>query len=184
MGKKVRDHSWVPDGFRWCPSCEQPVPHDDYTRSSLTASGFGARCKACHNAANSAYYFYRTYKLTKRQVADIRAAQNDRCAICGEPSPQHLDHDHSTGATRQLLCQRCNQGLGLLRDDPAVLRAAADYVEEHRRRQEPQPLPRSRGEVTARPAGRRTALRVWRVRHQDLVSGRCVAGVAALLRDI
>jgi hypothetical protein len=108
------------------------VAHQDYTRNSLTATGFGGRCKACHNAAGSEAYFYRTYKLTKTQVADIRTAQNDRCAICGETDPQHLDHDHETGRIRQLLCQRCNQGLGQFRDDPLLLQLAASYVEAHR----------------------------------------------------
>ena len=154
LGKAVRDHSWIPEGYRWCPSCEQPVAHDDYVRNARTASGFGSRCRACDRAVNSAYYFYRRYKLTKKQVAEIRAAQDDRCAICGDPEPQHLDHDHDSGAIRQLLCQRCNHGLGLLRDDPAVLRAAADYVEQHRERQRnkrPQPLARRRSEVVGRP---------------------------------
>ncbi|MFQ1002571.1 endonuclease domain-containing protein [Modestobacter sp. SSW1-42] len=47
-------------------------------------------------------------------------------------SPEHLDHDHDTGRVRALLCQRCNHGLGLFRDDSAFLRAAADYVDDHR----------------------------------------------------
>ena len=132
MGKQVRDHSWIPEGFRWCPSCKQPVAHEDYVRNVRTASGFGSRCRACDREANSAYYFYRQYKLTKNQVAAIRAAQNDRCAICGETAPQHLDHDHDSGVTRQLLCQRCNHGLGLFRDDPDLLHFAAFYVEGHR----------------------------------------------------
>jgi hypothetical protein len=184
MGKDVRDCSWIPDGFRWCPSCEQPVAHGDYVRNRATASGFGSRCKACDSITNSESYFFRKYKLTKRQLADMREAQDDRCAICGETSPQHLDHDHSTGMTRQFLCQRCNQGLGLMRDDPAVLRAAADYVEMHRRRRErPQPLRSRRPQVTARPAARGDGIRVWRVRHRDLVSGRSVAALAQWLRD-
>jgi Recombination endonuclease VII len=134
-GREVRDHSWVPEGFRWCPACEQAVPHDEYMRASRTSSGFGSRCKACHNAANSEYYLRRTYQLTKDHVAEMRRAQGDRCAICGDPAPQHLDHDHETGGIRELLCQRCNHGLGLFRDDPALLHAAAFYVDAHRERQ-------------------------------------------------
>lgn len=134
QGHEVRDHSWVPDGFRWCPSCSQPVAHENYTRSNRKASGFGSQCKACKSEADSSAYFYRRYKLTKREIVQLRAAQSDRCAICGDPA-QHLDHDHETGATRQLLCQRCNHGLGLFRDNPALLHAAAFYVDGHRERQ-------------------------------------------------
>jgi hypothetical protein len=135
LGFEVRDYSWIPDGFRWCPSCQQAVAHEDYTRSAATASGFGSRCRACDRAANSEGYFYRKYKLTKRALAELRVAQGDACAICGDAEPQHLDHDHGSGVTRELLCQRCNQGLGLFRDDPRLLRAAAEYVERHRARQ-------------------------------------------------
>ncbi|SDG08443.1 Recombination endonuclease VII [Blastococcus aurantiacus] len=131
LGKEVRDHSWIPDGFRWCPSCRQPVAHEDYTRNATSASGFGSTCRGCANVANSESYFYRRYKLTKQQVAEMRAAQGDKCAICGAPEPQHLDHDHATGATRALLCQRCNHGLGLFRDSPDFLHAAAFYVALH-----------------------------------------------------
>ena len=91
IGKQVRDHSWVPEGFRWCPDCKQAVAHKRYTRNAATTSGFGSRCKACHNAAGSAAYFYRTYRLTKADVEEFRIAQGDRCAICAEPAPQHLD---------------------------------------------------------------------------------------------
>jgi Recombination endonuclease VII len=136
LGKSVRDHSWIPEGFRWCPSCESAVAQDDFGRSSYTASGLASNCKACKNAASSSAYFYRKYKLTQRELAALREAQADRCAICGEQSPQHLDHDHATGGIRRLLCQRCNHGLGLFRDDPRLLHAAGFYVEFHTARQE------------------------------------------------
>jgi len=136
LGHEVRDHSWIPEGFRWCSACQQAVAHEDYTRNAGTASGFGSRCRACDRAANSAGYFYRKYKLTPRGVAELRAAQNDLCAICRDPEPQHLDHDHRTGTVRTLLCQQCNQGLGLFRDDPHLLHAAAYYVAFHTARQE------------------------------------------------
>jgi hypothetical protein len=136
QGKQVRDHSWVPEGFRWCPDCKQAVAREDYTRNSRTASGLGSRCKACHNAGSSEGYWKRTYGLTRADVALLRAAQGDRCAICGDSDPQHLDHDHETGGTRQLLCQRCNHGLGLFRDSPQFLHAAAYYIAFHTARQE------------------------------------------------
>jgi hypothetical protein len=128
----VRDHSWVPDGFRWCPSCEKAVPHQDYARSSLTPSGFGSCCKPCKAAADRAGYFYRKYRLTEQAVDALREDQANRCAICGDPDPQHLDHDHATDKVRRLLCQRCNHGLGLFRDDPGLLHTAALYVTGHR----------------------------------------------------
>jgi hypothetical protein len=132
MGLEVRDHSWVPDGFRWCPSCEKAIPHAEYARSRLTPSGFGSCCKACKAAADRASYFYRKYKLTEHAVDALRADQENRCAICGDPDPQHLDHDHATEKVRRLLCQRCNHGLGLFRDDPGLLHTAALYVTGHR----------------------------------------------------
>jgi hypothetical protein len=135
LGHEVRDHSWIPEGYRWCPSCEQAVALDEYTRSTVTASGFGSQCRACKNVANSDAYFYRKYGLTRRAMRDLREQQGDRCAICADHSPQHLDHDHATGRVRQLLCQRCNHALGLFRDQPQFLRAAAEYVERHRARQ-------------------------------------------------
>jgi hypothetical protein len=68
-------------------------------------------------------------------------AQRNRCAICGdEPvaggvkaaSRLHVDHDHATGKVRDLLCNRCNQGIGYFKDDPDLFAAAADYIRRHR----------------------------------------------------
>jgi hypothetical protein len=132
LGLSVRDHSWVPEGFRWCPGCEQALPRENFAPNTRSPSGLSSWCRACKNAASSDAYFYRRYELTKDQVRDMRSSQGDRCAICGDPKPQHLDHDHSTGRVRRLLCQRCNHGLGLFRDEPYLLRVAALYVEGHR----------------------------------------------------
>lgn len=64
--------------------------------------------------------------------------QRHRCAIClahlGQLKQQqvHADHCHRTGAPRGILCQTCNTALGKFRDDPALLRKAAAYLEKHR----------------------------------------------------
>jgi hypothetical protein len=62
-------------------------------------------------------------------------AENDnRCAICGAPPGEKrlaIDHSHATGRVRSLLCISCNNGLGRFKDDPALLRSAADYLDQH-----------------------------------------------------
>ncbi len=63
--------------------------------------------------------------------------QGGRCAICkreecrkfrGKVVGLSVDHCHVRGHIRGLLCQGCNTGLGLFRDDPALLSAAIRYL--------------------------------------------------------
>lgn len=54
------------------------------------------------------------------------------CEICRtvlDTETNHFDHDHKTMKPRGLLCRGCNHGLGHFQDDPARLRAAAEYLE-------------------------------------------------------
>lgn len=75
------------------------------------------------------------YGLSDERYDEMLAEQAHRCAICrtdksvGISEKLHVDHDHGTGRVRGLLCNACNNGLGRFRDDPALLRAAADYLE-------------------------------------------------------
>lgn len=81
--------------------------------------------------------------LTVEEYAAMFAAQGGRCAICrGEPGrkPLAIDHCHATHGVRALLCTACNLALGLMRDNPERLRAAADYVEGHSRRLRASPI--------------------------------------------
>jgi hypothetical protein len=82
------------------------------------------------------------YGITLEQYEALLAAQADRCVICGDrPDPAgkgamarlHVDHHHGTGRNRALLCARCNVGIGYFLEDPTRLRAAAEYIEKHRR---------------------------------------------------
>lgn len=58
----------------------------------------------------------------------------DVCELCGQPNANgralHLDHNHRTGAFRGWLCDLHNRGLGYFKDDPALLRRAAAYLEQ------------------------------------------------------
>jgi len=72
------------------------------------------------------------FGLTPDEYDRILDAQDGACALCEcAPTPGislHVDHDHGTGEVRGLLCVRCNNALGLLREDPDLLKRAARYV--------------------------------------------------------
>lgn len=74
------------------------------------------------------------YGVTPETHQAMFVAQVGLCRICGESVTMRspIDHDHSTGEVRGLLCFGCNVGLGHFGDDPARLRAAAAYLEEYR----------------------------------------------------
>ena len=78
------------------------------------------------------YHLKRMYGLTKDDYDRLLEAQNNGCAICGNPCDIHkklsADHDHQTGRVRGLLCHRCNTGLGCFRDDPNRLLKAVEYL--------------------------------------------------------
>jgi hypothetical protein len=73
-----------------------------------------------------------TYGITQEQYDTMFEAQGGVCAICGGKRRYLLavDHCHKTGRVRGLLCKLCNgRILTAAKDDPAILRRAADYLE-------------------------------------------------------
>lgn len=97
-------------------------------------------CKEHTTGYNRSYTLRRNYGLTSAEYDAMLAEQRGVCAICLKPPKAgglraagclHVDHDHATGCVRELLCLNCNRGLGGFKDDPALLRKAADYVERH-----------------------------------------------------
>lgn len=67
--------------------------------------------------------------LTPEQIEQIRQQQGNLCAICDDPDPTDLDHCHTPGDVRWLLCKHCNRALGAFRDRPDLMRKAADMLE-------------------------------------------------------
>lgn len=119
-----------------CETCGGPIPEDRKAGSIYCSY-------ACKKHANDAAWRLRSphymrkylYGLSQEQFEALLATQDGRCAICGSADwpgkhrRPYVDHCHKTGAVRGLLCGKCNNGLGMYDDDPARLRAAADYLE-------------------------------------------------------
>ncbi len=111
---------------------------------ALTQAGVivvGRRKKHASIKDANRFHALRRYGLDTEGFASMVQSQEGRCAICrrlpAEVCSQLsenlcVDHDHATGRVRALLCSECNTGLGKFSDDPARLRAGADYLERHR----------------------------------------------------
>lgn len=148
MGPPTSRHALdrlVPEGHKWCPDCDTVKPLEAFPRTRANRTGRHTYCLPCHNARGKAsvekvggsrtYHLKRRYGITAEDADAMLEAQGGVCAICLVATASHVDHDHATGKVRELLCFNCNGGLGQFKDDPDVLRAAAEYVERHRDRQ-------------------------------------------------
>ena len=83
------------------------------------------------------YALQRNYGITSTEYDRILASQNGVCACCYASSPgrQHktfnVDHCHTTGKVRGLLCYSCNIGLGHLGDDFQSVSNAITYLSKN-----------------------------------------------------
>ena len=84
-------------------------------------------------------HLLKNYNLTSKQYFELIKEQENLCAICGKPEhcltktgdvkPLSVDHNHTTGEVRMLLCNDCNALLGFCKEDAKILEAALRYLE-------------------------------------------------------
>ena len=83
--------------------------------------------------------FKKVYGISMEDYEVMFERQGGACAICKRTGlTLCVDHCHLTGEVRGLLCSQCNSALGFCRDDPVLLRAAAEYLQAARDRQKAQ----------------------------------------------
>jgi Recombination endonuclease VII len=83
--------------------------------------------------------FQKVYGISMADYEAMFERQAGACAICKRTGVTLcVDHCHLTGEVRGLLCSQCNSAIGFCSDDPAVLLAAAAYLQAARDRQEAQ----------------------------------------------
>ena len=73
----------------------------------------------------------RRYGLSEDEATEVAKATT--CELCGKEQTGGrrlvLDHCHATGKHRGMLCDNCNTALGKFKDDAALIRKAADYID-------------------------------------------------------
>ena len=98
------------------------------------------QCAPCKDAArirwrnkrtkeNRSDYWGAQYGLQKNEANLLLEKQNNKCAICKNISDKwHIDHCHSTGKVRGILCPQCNLLLGNAKDNINILINAIQYL--------------------------------------------------------
>ena len=135
-----------------CARCGVKKLLTEFHRDRRTKDGIRPACRMCEAARHKRYRaqnpdkvrdsnYRRRYGITADEYEQKMAAQGGLCNICRHPETVLatngsvralcVDHCHSVGIIRDLLCSKCNQGIGMFLDDPILMRAAADYAEHH-----------------------------------------------------
>lgn len=94
-----------------------------------------ARSKKESNVSHRRKRALELYNLTPDDYNQMFEAQEGKCLICGTHQSDlkkklFVDHCHTTGKVRGLLCHKCNSGIGYLNDDLLLVTRAMEYLQE------------------------------------------------------
>jgi hypothetical protein len=135
--------------MKQCRKCGEEKDVSLFYKRSRAKDGYNPHCKSCVQKYESEYRtsdMQRKYNLKKSFNLSIDeynvmyAKQNGVCAICnqvettvrlGKVQNLSVDHCHTTGKIRGLLCNSCNRALGKFKDDVVILRNAVSYLEKY-----------------------------------------------------
>lgn len=124
---------------RWLPKNSKThcFKGHDFTPENSYFSPDGTRwCRICRRERARSYHLANKFGIAVEDVEELSERQNGQCAICGEaltPGWATVDHDHSTGDVRGLLCRHCNTGLGQFKESDQILERARNYLIEARK---------------------------------------------------
>ena len=129
---------------RRCLECRQVIPVSRKASAKYCSDRCGATYRrhawvAAHPDIQQAYNrqrHLRSYGMDEAAYHALLELQGGGCALCGKRGTERrgyampVDHDHKTGRVRGILCTYCNRNrLGRGREDPAMHRRCADYLE-------------------------------------------------------
>ena len=114
----------TPEGYR-NPSCKACL-----NKSSMSWAKNNPDKVAVHRRKRN---LKTKYGISVEEYDQMFKQQNGVCFICSSP-PTHrrlnVDHNHTTGQVRKLLCDKCNMALGLLEEDTNRLEKVRRYLED------------------------------------------------------
>lgn len=141
-----------------CSKCHQTKPVSEFYSDSRKPGRFRQPCKLCQRGQETDRYYNKggkeidhkkylkfkqkpnalktqrlkqEYKLTLEQYNQMYSDQNGCCFICKNPVDYNkiqVDHNHTTGQVRKLLCPKCNTFVGHVENRGYLLPVILDYI--------------------------------------------------------
>ena len=112
-----------------CNSCGEIKSLQLFHKNRSRRNGRDSKCKECAASAK----LQLRYGITQLEWNALADKQGNACAICQDPTkPLHLDHCHTSGKNRALLCSNCNTAIGLFGEEVELLLKAVAYIELHK----------------------------------------------------
>lgn len=139
-----------------CTKCHTSKPYTAFRQRKLkTMTSYRSHCRECERKEHRDWYsrnkeYTKLYQESRKTSTEDRRLnriygislkdlnlmvkdQDNKCKICGDSflnSRMCVDHCHKTGKIRGILCNKCNSGIGLLKDSRDVVKNAYNYLEE------------------------------------------------------
>ncbi len=142
---------------KFCSQCKEEKHIDCFPKVDPKSKSFSRYkngikpwCKECYKKYNTKYmskvrnsgnkiysHYFKKYGLTQEDVILMHESRNFKCDVCGKDSDHRydklcVDHCHTTGKVRGLLCFSCNTLLGNAKDDIVILQNAILYLEKNK----------------------------------------------------
>ena len=141
-----------------CKYCGETKELEMFQKGDRYKDGRRNKCKACHTKYVADYYRrnpdkaeeklklnrgkydparrIRRHGITQEQYDEMFQRYDGKCHVCLTEPAQAIDHDHDcckgnygcVKCVRGLLCNPCNRGLGIFKDDSSVLFRAITYL--------------------------------------------------------
>jgi len=126
--------------MKLCTKCNQIKSLEEFSQSKNEKQAVQYHCKDCNKKYREQkkekvkdYQLKRKFGLSLDEYQKMLEEQKGVCKICGQVENNKqlaVDHCHTTGQIRGLLCGSCNRGIGYFRDSQDLLLKAVQYLNE------------------------------------------------------
>jgi hypothetical protein len=132
-----------------CTKCRENLELKCFNKDKRAKDGLHSSCRKCHDLCVRNWQsknqdkikdttLKRKYGISLVDYNKMLELQNNSCYVCKIKQKDfkkmlYVDHCHTTGDVRKLLCETCNLTLGKVKENIEILQNLIDYIKEHKK---------------------------------------------------